>query len=452
MTHRPLIWSVDLDAPLAWRNGQPLSRRQYLADVRALAKALPASGPMLNVATDRYRFAVGLGAAMLRGQTNLLPPNHTSDMVARLREAFAGTYCLADEQAPSVDLPTIRHPTTQAPIESRGVPSIDADAQTAQVLTSGSTGAPVPHVKRWGLLARNAAAEAERLAEHLGRADLAGVSLVATVPSQHMYGFESTVLMGLLAGAAFETGRPFYAADIARALACVPRPRMLVTTPFHLKMLLESGVDVPALDLTVCATAALAPQLAARAESVLGAPLMEIYGCTEAGQVATRRTTAGPEWRTYRDLHLSGDGERTIVDGGHVPQPTPLADVLEVIDAQTFRLLGRSNDLINVAGKRSSISHLNYHLNTIEGVHDGAFWLPIGDADVVRLVAFVVAPQVSREQILGALRQRVDAAFLPRRIVSVPSLPRDATGKLPAGRLAALAEQWLAPVAPRANG
>ena len=348
---------------------EPLSRRQYVADVHALARALPPAGPMLNVTADRYRFAVGLGAAMLRRQTNLLPPNHTSDMVARLRAAFPQAYCLADEQAPSVELPTVRHPPSHAPIGSPvEVPRIDEQAESAQVLTSGSTGAPVPHVKRWGLLVRNAAAEAERLAEQLGRTQLAGVSLVATVPSQHMYGFESTILMGLLGGAAFDVGRPFFPADIAHALARTPRPRLLVTTPFHLKALLEGGVDVPPLDLIVCATAPLAPQLAARAESAMGAPLMEIYGCTEAGQVATRRTTVGPDWRTFRELRMSGDGEHAVVDGGHVPQPTPLADVLEVIDAQTFRLLGRSNDLINVAGKRSSISHLNFHLNTIEGV------------------------------------------------------------------------------------
>jgi len=452
-SHHPLIWSEDLDAPLAWRDGRPLSRRQYVADVYALAKVLPPAGPMLNVTADRYRFAVGLGAAMLRGQANLLPPNHTPDMVARLRDALPATYCLADEPLPSIDLPIVRHPASDGqPAAAVEVPCIDANAEAAQVLTSGSTGAPVPHVKRWGLLVRNAAAEAERLAEQLGRPHIAGVSLVATVPSQHMYGFESTVLLGLLGAAAFDTGRPFYPADIAGALARTPRPRALVTTPFHLKMLLESGVDVPPLDLMLCATAPLAPQLAARAESMLGAPLMEIYGCTEAGQVATRRTTSAPEWRTYRGVRLSGDGEQAVVAGGHVPQPTPLAEVLDVIDPESFRLLGRSNDLINVAGKRSSLSHLNYHLNTIEGVHDGAFWLPAEEADVVRLVAFVVAPDVSREQILGALRQRVDAAFLPRRIVSVPALPRDATGKLPAGRLAALAEQWLAPVASRSNG
>jgi acyl-CoA synthetase (AMP-forming)/AMP-acid ligase II len=184
---------------------------------------------------------------------------------------------------------------------------------------------------------------------------------------------------------------------------------MLVTTPFHLKLLLDAGVALPPVDLTVCATAPLSPQLAARAEAALDAPLVEIYGCTEAGQVATRQTTVGPDWHTFGTLRLEGDGDRTIVDGGHVPQPTQLADVLEVIDAQHFRLLGRSNDLVNIAGKRSSIGHLNYHLNAIDGVVDGAFWMPperAGDPEVVRLVAFVVAPQLSDSAIVAALRQR----------------------------------------------
>ena len=67
---------------------------------------------------------------------------------------------------------------------------------------------------------------------------------------------------------------------------------------------------------------------------------------------------------------------------------------------------------------------------------------PDSDADpqgIVRLVAFVVAPAVPREQIVAALRDRVDSAFLPRRVVHVDALPREATGKLTAERMAALA-------------
>ena len=462
MTDAPLLFGDDLDAPLAWRHGRALTRRQYLADVRALASALPTAGPMFNVSADRYRFAVGLGAALLRGQDNLLPPNHTPDTVARLLALFPTTYGLTDEAASRVQLPMLRYPAAAADAADVViVPRIPGDALAAQVLTSGSTGAPVPHAKRWGLLVSNAQAGARRLARQMGRATLDGVTLVATVPAQHMYGFESSVLVALLGGAAFDAGRPFFPADIAAALARAPRPRVLVTTPFHLKMLLDAGIALPQLDLTLCATAPLAPQLAARAEAALGAPLMEIYGCTEAGQVASRRTTDGPEWQVYDGLVLSGDGAHTRVQGGHVPEPTPLADVLEVVDAQTFRLLGRSNDLINIAGKRSSLSHLNHHLNSVEGVDDGAFWLPAQDeADsssngkspqgrsVARLIAFVVAPGVPAallpEQVLRALRERLDAAFLPRRIVAVPALPREPTGKLPAEAFKAWAEQTLA--------
>jgi acyl-coenzyme A synthetase/AMP-(fatty) acid ligase len=450
----PLIAGAALDAPLAWRHGEPISRRQYLADVQALAARLPARGTMLNVTGDRYRFAVGLGAALLRGQSNLMPPNHTPDTVARLRARFPETYGLTDLAEPGLALPLIRHepPSPESPYDAAvEVPQLADDALAAQVLTSGSTGAPVPHAKHWGLLTLNTRGGAQRLAREMGRASLEGVTLIATVPPQHMYGFESTVLLALLGGASFDAERPFYPADIARALERAPRPRMLVTTPFHLKLLLDSGLDLPAIDLTLSATAPLSPQLAVRAEAVLAAPLMEIYGCTEAGQVASRRPTIGVEWQTYDGIELSGDGTETVVQGGHVPEPTTLADVIEVLDAGRFRLLGRSNDLINIAGKRSSLAHLNYHLNMIPGVLDGAFWLPPDDAagGIVRLVAFVVAPALDapalHDAVLAGLRERVDAAFLPRRIVRVDALPREpSTGKLPAGPFNAWVERVLA--------
>jgi acyl-coenzyme A synthetase/AMP-(fatty) acid ligase len=139
------------------------------------------------------------------------------------------------------------------------------------------------------------------------------------------------------------------------------------------------------------------------------------------------------------------------VQGGHVVVPTPLADILEVLEPSRFRLLGRSNDLINIAGKRNSLAHLNFHLNSTPGVADGAFWLPPDEADgtVARLVAFVVAPGLAQaalqEAVLAGLRPRVDPVFLPRRILAVPALPREpSTGKLPAIAFGAWAQRQLA--------
>ena len=69
---------------------------------------------------------------------------------------------------------------------------------------------------------------------------------------------------------------------------------------------------VPAADFLLCATAPLSPQLAAEAEARFRAPLHEIYGCTEAGQIATRRpiatlectTSRGPPWRAPRSSNF----------------------------------------------------------------------------------------------------------------------------------------------------
>lgn len=446
----PLLVARDLDAPLAWRDGQPIAARRYLGDVRALAARLPATGQPVNLCVDRYRFAVALGAALLRGQASLLPPNALPETLHHLDARAGRPYALVDRPGDAAggliaiavdDGPGLARSTDPAAHAdgARGgdaaVPRLDAGTPAACLLTSGSTGTPQPHAKRWGTLVANLAAEAERLAETLGRPTLAGLGVVATVPPQHSYGFESSVLLGLLGGASFDTGRPFYPADIVTALERLPHPRALVTTPFHLKTLLQAGLALPPIDLIVSATAPLSPQLAAAAEARCGGVLLEIYGCTEAGQVATRRPSAGDLWRCFGELRLRFDAEageeRYLVHGGHVETPTPLADVLQLQDERHFRLLGRANDLIHVAGKRSSLAHLNFQLNRIDGVQDGVFWLPDETPDaVVRPVAFVVAPGLGAREIAARLRERLDPVFVPRRILQVDALPRDATGKL----------------------
>lgn len=444
-TTLPLLAARDLAAPLAWRRGVSISGAQFIGEALLLAETLPANGRPINLCQDRYHFALGLAAALLRGQTSLMPPNALPET---LRQVPAGPapYLLVDVPLPAAsELPllTVSRPAGARPVLAS--PQIPVDLEAVCLLTSGSTGAPQPHAKRWGPLVANIAAEAEALAQMLQRPTLQDLTLVATVPAQHSYGLESSVLLALLGGAAFESGRPFYPADIVQALAAVPQPRALVTTPFHLKTLLLAGVGLPPVDLLLSATAPLSPQLAAQAESATGGRLIEIYGCTEAGQVASRRTTEGDIWTTLGELRIEARGEQFVVSGGHVIEPTALADVLELQDARRFRLLGRANDLIHVAGKRSSLAHLNFHLNRIEGVDDGAFWLPEEDGeDVARPLAFVVAPGLAAREIITALRRQLEPAFVPRRVLHVAALPREATGKLTAAALRSFALQVMA--------
>jgi acyl-coenzyme A synthetase/AMP-(fatty) acid ligase len=258
------------------------------------------------------------------------------------------------------------------------------------------------------------------------------MTVLGTVPQQHSYGLESTVLMAMQGGLALHAGRPFFPADIRAELSALPRPRCLVTTPTHLRVLLAEPDELPGLDFLLCATAPLSPQLAAQAEARFAAPLHEIYGCTEAGQVATRRTVETNEWRALPGVSLRSDSKGTWVTGGHVEIEVLLADIIELRGRTKFLLHGRTADLVNIAGKRTSLGHLNYHLNSIEGVVDGVFVVPeeAGDA-VMRLAAFAVAPGHTVDSLLSALRQRIDAAFLPRPLCLVDTLPRNALGKLP---------------------
>jgi acyl-coenzyme A synthetase/AMP-(fatty) acid ligase len=441
MSALPLIHHAGNDTVFAYRGGRPIVAGEFLAAAAALAAALPDRGHMVNLCTDRYRFAVGFAAAMMRGQISLLLPNKTPTLLAQIAARYADAYCLSDDTAiADCPLPAIAYPNGLAPAAGpHPVPSIPATQIAALVFTSGSTGMPQPNVKSWGALVRSSRAAGAGL----GIAKYPSAVLLGTVPAQHMFGFESTILLGLQHGLALHAEQPFYPADIGAALGALPRPRILVTTPVHLRALLADGDAVPPADFVLCATAPLAPQVAAAAEARFAAPLYEIYGCSEAGQVASRRTTASEEWRCLDGITLRQDERGSWAAGGSSEAPILLNDIIELRGEGLFLLHGRIADLVNIAGKRTSLAHLNFHLNSIPGVRDGVFVMPPEDGEgVTRLTAFVVAPGLAREAILAALRQHIDAVFLPRPLHIVASLPRNSTGKLPREAIDKLAAEF----------
>ncbi len=438
-------------ALMAWTNGRGITARDYLAAVRHMAALLPPGVPVINLCSRRHHFAVILGAALLRGVPLLLPSTRTPEMLQRLGQRYPGLHAVVDNPGDSGGLPQIVYergpiPAADAPYE---VPEIAGDQIAAYVFTSGSTGEPVPHAKHWGPLVQNAQGAGRRVREWLGTDQ--PFTVTGTVPPQHMYGFESTVLLPLLNAGVIDASHPFYPADIAAALQDTPTPRVLVSTPFHLRTLVESQLTVPPLSLLLCATAPLAPQLAREAEARLGAPLLEVYGSTETGQIAARRCAAGDLWQTFDGIEVQAepavDGEpRFSAHGGHVEGVVPLSDVLELQSPTRFALLGRHADMVNIAGKRTSLAYLNHQLCSIPGVVDAALYWPqdaTQDAQgrIQRPVAFVVAPTLDEAALQHAMRERIDPAFLPRPIHFLPALPRNATGKLPQQVLAGLATQ-----------
>ncbi len=440
----PLLAHESPAAIVAYYRGVAVDARLFLAHASHLATCLPAATHVLNLCSDRYRFTVGLAACLLTGRVSLLPSTHTPEVIRQLTTFAPDTFCLTDDPACNIDLPRAQFPhLPQGGAVAWQIPQIAIGQLAAIVFTSGSTGTPLPYRKTWGKLARSIREGALRLGLLDGRRH----TLIGTVPAQHMYGFESTVLLALLSGNALSAERPFYPVDVCAAIAAVPQPRALISTPVHLRTLLTAGVDLPPLELVVCATAPLAQDVAQEVEARFGTRLVEVYGSTETGQIATRRTAESAAWRLWPDVHLVARDALVFAEGDHLEQITPLCDVIDITSEGEFLLRGRTADMVDVAGKRSSFGYLNVQLNAIPGVIDGAFFLCEADAPsgtgVARVAAAVVAPTLSAAHLIEQLRQRIDPAFLPRPLLLVDRLPRNATGKLPHDALQSFARQHL---------
>ena len=436
MSCSPLVSHTSPHSIVAWRADGGVTLRQFLAEVSQLAALLPTGSHLLNMCSDRYHFSVGLAAAIVTGKVSLLPATHTPEIIRQIEIFAPDVFCLTDSDFCAVALPQLRYPVVRAsPVSSFSIPQIDQQQRIAVVFTSGSTGTPQPHPKTWGALVRSVQAEARRLDLQDGP-----YNLVGTVPPQHMYGFESTVLMAWHSANALGHAQPFYPADICQALADVPAPRALISSPVHLRALLDSGLALPEMALVLSATAPLSIPFARAIEASCRAPLLEIYGSTETGLIATRRPTQTAQWQLLPGLKLIVEGERVRACGGHIETQTPLNDHIEKISDTHFLLHGRLADMVNIAGKRHSLAGLDHLLNSIPGVMDGAFYFPdeTSPEHITRLAACVVAPGMDATQLLAALREQLDPVFLPRPLLFLNALPRNSTGKLPRAALHAL--------------
>ncbi len=421
------------DRIVAIHKDEPVCARDFLRHVHGVAALLPDGSHVLNLCDDRYRFLVGFAAALSRNLTTLLPPSRASGVVVELFERYPGASLLGD--CALVDnvrigslAPESRRLSADLPMADGGTPRLRADLLAAIGFTSGSSGPPKAQLKYWGSFCASTALNAATLDATAGPR----ANLVATVPPQHMYGMELSVLLPLRGAVSIHTARPFFPGDIAAALHEVPAPRVLVTTPVHLRTLLASGQRLPPLAAIVSATAPLSQELAQAAETAFATRVLEFFGSTETCVLGHRRTAHDADWTHYSGVRFGHRPDGALVEAAWLPAPVLLQDVIENLPGQRFRLAGRASDHLEIAGKRASLAELTRRLLAIEGVRDAVVFQPDADGGPVqRVAALVVAPDLDEAWITTILRQTVDPVFLPRPLRLVAALPRNATGKLP---------------------
>lgn len=406
----------------------------FLHWLDTLSTTLPTAPYLINLCDDRVNFALVLTLSLLRKTPCLLPPDRLEQTHADLLAAYPGAIRITDDDVAAACGPETASAgatTTHRLIPWR--PLVPA-ATTAAIAFAPGTHEPLAHTKTWGALTFTARTLARRL-------DLTtDTTLIPTVPPQHMYGLEMSIMLPLYAGIPTSSQRPLFPADIRTLLERTPGRKVLVSTPIHLAAIASTKGSWPQTDAVISSTSPLSSALAERIERQLTTRVMEVYGTTETGSLATRRTLDGPDWFWLDGISAKKrrDG-RVIVCGEHLDIDAVLLDHI-FLSPRGLRLLGPPRDLIKVAGKRASLSALNRHLESIPGVKAGSFILAADPTDTFsRLSAVVVAPGRSRGDILNGLKGRIDPLFLPRRIILVAALPKDSAGEPCQATLAALA-------------
>ena len=461
MTTAPLL-SRSPEAPIAWLSSAIdclgvgpgiVSTAEFIDHVRLLSEQLPDTAYTINLCDNRYLFLLGLCASITRGQTTLLPANKNVAAQEQLQQRYRNVYILHDGAVDIGNLPelniqlcgltnsgdlTNREAPSRvigngSPKQPLKIPQIPLEHAAAICFTSGSTGEAKANTKTWRTMIESTAINCRYM---LPNQDETFYHL-ATVPAQHMWGLETSVLLVLFSKVCMVDIRPSFPIDIRDSLASLPSPRALITTPLHLRALLTSNAALPELANILSATAPLSQSLAAEAESQWNTQVREIYGCSEVGSMAVRRTAKTQIWKQFDTLEFTqSENQRVKVSAPYLPSATQLEDTLEMLDEGTFRLQGRVTDQVKVAGKRGSLNEVNKVLFSFKGIIDGVVFFPEQDRAVPRLVAIAVIQEgFDKQQLREHFRLNLDSVFVPRPIFLVKTLPREENGKLTKSRL-----------------
>ncbi|MCK5696550.1 MAG: acyl-CoA synthetase [Gammaproteobacteria bacterium] len=437
---QPLLGYQALTDVVIYQYDRAITVQQLISDIAYLDQYLPKHQHLLNLYENRYHFLLGLLLGIKRQSVHLFPSNTTEYTLDFLEKKYPDILMLNQDNLAcgKMNFLDIKILLQEKPVHflAQSFLSFKEDSFTKDnivIFTSGSTGKPKPFVKKW----QDFIVVAEQLATKLATKEHA--MILATVPAQHTYGLETSIIMPLVNGFSIYDERPFYPADIEKILMKQARATILISTPIHIRACLNTQVRLPFLQYSVSATAPLESDHARQFEQNYNAPLHEIYGCTEVGVIALRQPTQSPLWQCLDDIKIEITQPINTEEHDYCLRTTRsiqtfiLNDYITDLNDNCFLLNGRKSDVINLAGKRTSLAYLNHHLLNIEAIKDGCFYQPeLKDDKHQRLVVFIVLEKnfFTLKALKKALQKKVDTIFLPRQCYIIKQLPRNKTGKI----------------------
>jgi len=431
------------DDPVAFGRGGSRTAAQLRRDVATVAAAITASEPsgthaLMVFDNDRYAFTVALLAAWSAGLAVALPPNGRAQTIATLLER-SEIGCLLHDTGAGGHLQVDRILAAAADPASRRVAPVlpVPEPLAATVFTSGTTG----DSEAWPKTPEQLLGEVAVLARTFDVRP--GTRSVVTVPPAHLYGLLFGVLLPLCTGGAFLRETPLLPEAVA-ARVREEHADTLVSVPVHLRTAQTIAAPLLAsLHRVFSSTAPLDERTAHAFATTHGVPIIEIFGSTETGGIAWRRRTQGESWRPLAGVRVSIDDDGHLeVDSPFLPprapRPWTTSDLADPGPEGSFVHRGRADGVVKVGGRRLSLPHMQRWLLAQPGVLDAAVTSVPAPGRGVRVLAAVVAPGYDQAALRTAMQGHFAPSTVPRRLLLVDALPREASGKLPRRPLLAL--------------
>ncbi len=244
-------------------------------------------------------------------------------------------------------------------------PLFDYDNQTEIWLkTSGSTGEAKTIIKT----AEQMWLGAEVLAEALPFKAENNVTAISTVSIQHIYGLTVHIMMSLVNGWQIGRKQQFYP-ECMLAEARNTEQTVIVSSPAMLTRIDWFNTTMPKNIVGVISSGgALPEETSEQMRHLLQQPVIEIYGSTETGPIAIRDDIY--LWQTLPNSRLGCNENGALwIEGCWLSTREQTADVVEFLDGG-FRLLGRSDRIVKIGDKRTSLAGIEAKLNQHAWVED----------------------------------------------------------------------------------
>jgi acyl-coenzyme A synthetase/AMP-(fatty) acid ligase len=317
-------------------------------------------------------------------------------------------------------------------IDSISLPLVKStDSPFLTFFTGGTTG----RTKIWTKTARNLFGEAFFLSQKfsIDKNDC----ILATVPPYHIYGFLFSVLIPFVSSSKVTANICSFPQEIRNSLEKYS-PTILASIPMHYRIMKGGEIPGDSLRMAFSSAGKLDEIDADYFYQKTGAELIEIYGSTETGGIASRcRARGETDLNSFEIIDWKVVDERLYVRSPFISSDIATdpdgfyqtGDRVIKQDEKSFSLLGRADGIVKVGGKRVDLEDVRNRIVQIKGVTDAvAFAIPDTRGRESSICA-VIQGNIDKEQLIACISQQVEQYAMPRHIRIVDKIPVSSSGK-----------------------